>query len=116
MAMTAAGATASLADFTWIQLHIGSPGAAGTSNVAAETDRQQVGWAAISVATILSATELDWVGVAASEDYTHWSAHTAGSGGSCGHTGTLTADAVVAGNRFVILAGGLSVVFAGLAS
>jgi hypothetical protein len=116
MPLTAVGAAAHLNAYPWIKLHIGSPGTAGTGNAAGETDRVQASWGAIATDTISNSADLDWTSVSTTEDYTHWSAWTASSGGTCGHTGTLTANAVTAGDNFRIAAGDLDVVFAGLAS
>lgn len=93
--------------FPWIQLHKGDPGAAGTANVATETDRVQASFAAPSGGSIATSADLLWTAVAAGEDYTHWSGWSLASGGAVGWSGTITADAVTAGNNFRILAGDL---------
>jgi acetyltransferase-like isoleucine patch superfamily enzyme len=95
----------------WVQLHTGHPGAAGTANIATETDRLQVTWGSVTLAGDGQSVEIDWTSdiewtsVAGSEDYTYvtgWSLVTAGV---FGWSGQLTADAVVIGNDFRIPAG-----------
>lgn len=98
-----------LAAHTWIKLHIGAPGAAGTSNPAGETDRQQATWSSASGGAATTTAVLTWTSVSNSEDYTHFSAMTASSGGTPGFTGTVTANAVVAGDTFTIATGDLDV-------
>lgn len=46
---------------TWVQLHVGDPGAAGTANVSAVTTRQQATFAAASLGSLsLSTTPTAW--------------------------------------------------------
>lgn len=99
------------AEYPWIQFHVGDPGASGTANVAIETDRVQASFAAASGGVIATNAELRLNGVAGSEDYTFWTGWTASSAGSCGWSGTVTADALTAGNNFVINSGGLTFSF-----
>lgn len=97
--------------YPWIKLHTGPPGAAGTANAATETTRKQATWGGAVVAVdglsweIEFTVDLEWTGVAASEDYTHVSGWTASTAGVFGWSGQLTADAVVVGNDFRIPAG-----------
>jgi hypothetical protein len=96
--------------YPWIKLHIGAPGAAGTSNPAGETDRQQVtSWGTASGGTIASNNALQWTAVSNSEDYTHFTAWTASTAGTFGYSGTITANAVTAGDTFTIASGDLDV-------
>ena len=97
----------------WIQLHKGDPGPAGTAQVATETDRMQVTWAAASGGTLTSGgtQPLEWTNVAGSEDYTHFSAWSTQTTGTCGFTGTVTANPVTAGDTFRIAVGGLTATF-----
>lgn len=97
--------------YSWVQLHIGDPGAAGTANVAAETDRVQATWGSASGGAKSNSAAVQWTNVAASEDYTHFSVWTASSSGSCGFTGTVTANAVTAGDTFTIPIGDLDFSF-----
>jgi hypothetical protein len=113
--LSAAGANvaldAVLAAYTWIKLHTGAPGSAGTSNAATETTRKQATWRAASNGASSQSNALEWTGVAASEDYTHFSAWSASSGGTFGFSGTITADAVTSGNNFTIAVDDLDVSF-----
>jgi hypothetical protein len=92
----------------WIKLHVGDPGAAGTSNAATETTRKQCAFAAASGGSIASSAALQWTAVAGSEDYTHFSAWTASSGGTFMFSGTVTANAVTAGDTLDVASGGLT--------
>jgi hypothetical protein len=93
---------AALANYTWVKLHVGDPGSAGTSNAATETTRKQATWRAASGGATSQSNALTWTNVAASEDYTHFSGMTASTGGTVGFTGVITANAVVAGDTFTI--------------
>lgn len=98
------------AAYRWIKPHIGSPGAAGASNPAVETTRKQVTWNATGADGIVdNSADLVWTNVAASEDWTHFSAHSAATDGTCGFTGTITANPVSSGDTMTIAAGGLTV-------
>lgn len=98
-----------LASYTWVKLHIGDPGAAGTANAAVETDRQQATWAAASGGASSNTNDMTWASVAGSEDYTYFSVWTASTAGTFGFSGTLTANAVTSGDTFVISIGDLDV-------
>jgi hypothetical protein len=90
----------------WIQLHTGDPGASGTANVAGNATRKDLRAAMANAASgaITSDTALTWTTgeVDTSEDYTHWSAHTASSAGTFLISGTMTANAVTTGDEFTI--------------
>lgn len=95
----------------WIQLHTAAPGAAGTTAVAAETDRQQASFSAAASGAITTDTDLVWSGVAGDEDYTHFTAWTASTAGTFLFSGTVTANAVTIGDTFTIPAGELDASF-----
>ena len=97
------------ADYTWVQLHVGEPGANGTANVAVETDRMQVTWAVAVGGTLTSSSQLQWTNVAGTEDYTHFTVWTLAAAGTFGFSGTVTANPVTAGDTFTIAAGDLDV-------
>ncbi len=111
--LTVAGANAQLdalvALYPWFKLHIGVPGASGTTNAAVETTRKQGSFAAAASAVVSTNAALTWTGVSGAEDYTHYSMWTASTGGTCGHTGTVTANAVLAGDTFTIPSGDLDI-------
>jgi hypothetical protein len=108
---TAANAALSslVGTYTWAQLHVGDPGAAGTANVAVETDRVQVTWGSPSGGVVSNSAQAQWTNVAGTEDYTHITLWTASSGGTFGFSGTVTANAVVAGDTFTVPTGDLDV-------
>ena len=91
-----------LASYTWIKLHIGDPGAAGASNAAGNTTRQQATWRAAVAGQSSNSAAITWTSVSTSEDYTHFSIWTASTAGTFGGSGTVTAAAVTAGNNFTI--------------
>lgn len=105
------GGDAINAAYTWVKLHIGDPGSAGTSNPAVETTRIQVTWAAYAAGATSNSNVLTWPSVAASEDYTHFTVWTANAAGTFGWSGTVTANAVTAGDNFQVAAGDLDASF-----
>lgn len=97
-------------DAVYIQLHVGDPGAAGTSNPATETDRVQATFGTnASGGAISNTAAITWTNVAGTEDYTHYSAWDASTSGNFLFSGTVTANAVVAGDTFEIPIGDLDV-------
>jgi len=102
---------ASLAYATvWVKLHIGDPGAAGTSNPAANTTRQQaVFGSAASSRGIANTANIDWIVVPNSETYTHVSLWSASSGGTfLGKDDLSSSAAVIIGDTFRIPVGDLT--------
>lgn len=95
----------------WMQLHVGDPGANGTANVATETTRKDVTavFAAASGGAVTSDTAVTWTNVAGTEDFTHWSLFSASSAGTFYWSGTITANAVVAGDTFTFNIGDLDI-------
>lgn len=94
--------------YPWVKLHVGDPGAAGTSNAATETTRKQATWASAASASKSTSADLVWTSVAGTEDYTHFSLWTASTAGSFGGSGTITANAVTSGDTFTIPSGSLT--------
>ncbi len=95
------------AAFPWVKLHIGDPGAAGTSNPATETARKLPTFSAAAGGAKTNTNYLTWFNVAGSEDYTHFSLWSAVSGGTFGGSGTVTAVALVAAETFQVAPGDL---------
>lgn len=95
--------------YTWVKLHVGDPGANGTANAATNTTRVQVTWGSPAGGAVSNTAILQWTNVAGSEDYTHFSVWTASSAGTFGFSGTVTANAVTAGDTFTIAVGDLDV-------
>lgn len=91
----------------YIKLHVGDPGAAGTANAATETTRKLVSFGAASGGAISNDAALTWTAVAGSEDYTHFSLWDASTAGNFLASGTITANAVTAGDTFTIPSGDL---------
>lgn len=99
-----------LAANTWVGLHIGAPGAAGTANNATETTRKQATWAATGADGIAENTnQLDWVAIAGSQDATHHTLKSASTAGTFGASGVTTANAYIAGDTLSVAAGALVV-------
>lgn len=99
-------------DEVWAQLHIGAPGAAGTTDVAVETDRIQVTFGTNAASGAISNTAaVQWTGVGGSEDYTHWTAWSASTVGTFLFSGAVTANAVTVGDTFTIPIGDMDVSF-----
>lgn len=96
-----------------IQFHVGDPGAAGTANVATETDRVDISASFPSAASGLVSNDvaISITNVAGSEDFTYYSVWTATSAGSFLWSGVITANAVTAGDTFTIPVGDLDLSF-----
>ena len=95
----------------YIKLHVGDPGASGTSNAATETTRKSASFSAAASGAITNDAALTWTTVAGTEDYTHYTAWTASSNGTFLFSGTVTANAVVTGDTFTIAIGDLDLSF-----
>jgi hypothetical protein len=94
--------------YPWVKLHVGDPGAAGTSNAATETTRKQATWGSASSASKTTTADLVWTNVAGTEDYTHCSFWSASSAGTFGGSGAITANAVTTADTFTIPTGGIT--------
>lgn len=100
-----------LAAHTWVQLHTGAPGSAGTANAATETTRKQATWTSAASGAAANNGAITWTSVAGTEDYTHFTLWTASTAGSFGLSGTITANAVTAGDTFTLADGDLDITF-----
>jgi hypothetical protein len=91
----------------WIKMHIGDPGAAGTSNPAVNTTRKQVSFGAATGGAIANDTAVTWTTgeVTTTEDYTHWTGWTASAAGTFIGSGTVTAPSAVAGQEYILAIG-----------
>lgn len=94
----------------FVQLHLGDPGAAGTANPAAETERQSATFSVTSGAAENSAA-VEWTGVTATETVTHFSVWTAATGGDFVGSGTVTGGDLTAGGDASFQAGDLTMTF-----
>lgn len=97
----------------YIQLHTGAPGAAGTSNVATESTRKAVtsSFPAASAGACSNDVAVTWTNVAGSEDFTHITLWTASTAGTFLASGTITANAVTAGDDFTLPIGDIDFSF-----
>lgn len=95
----------------YVQLHTGDPTAAGTSNVATETDRQAVTFGDAAASGAISNTAaVTWTNLAATETLTHVSFWTASTSGTVLGTDDLpTSKNVNAGDTFTIPIGDLDI-------
>lgn len=95
----------------WVKLHLGDPGAAGTSNAATETTRKQVTFGNAAASGAISNTAaVEWTNVSTTETYTHVSLWTASSGGTfLGSDDLSSSAAVTAGDTFRIPTGDLDI-------
>jgi hypothetical protein len=93
----------------YIKLHIGDPGANGTSNPATETTRQSASFGAASAGTLTSDADITWTNISGSEDATFFSAWDNASAGNFLFSGSITGNAYTAGDTYVIPSGSLTV-------
>jgi hypothetical protein len=93
----------------YVKLHVGDPGANGTSNAATETTRKAASFAAASTGSIASDAAITWTNIAGSQDATHFSAWDNETAGNFLFSGTITANAYTAGDTFTISSGALTV-------
>ena len=88
---------------TYVKLHTGDAGEAGTANAATETTRKAISFSAASSGSMASSATVEWTNVAATETYSHWSLWDASTAGNCLWTGALSSSAAVtAGDTFQI--------------
>jgi hypothetical protein len=93
----------------YVKLHVGDPGAAGTSNAATETTRKAVSFAAASNGALASDADVSWTNIAGSQDATHFTAWDNETAGNFLFSGTITGNAYTAGDTYTISSGGLTV-------
>lgn len=98
------------------KLHLGSPGAAGTSNPAANTTRQAATFGdPASGGAITNTAIVQWTSVPNAETYTHVSFWTASSGGTFLAADDLPVSKTVAvGDTFTIPIGDLDLSVSGI--
>lgn len=93
----------------YIKLHIGDPGANGTSNPATETTRKSASFGAASAGTLTSDADITWTNISGSEDATFFTAWDNASAGNFLFSGSITGNAYTAGDTYVIPSGSLTV-------
>lgn len=96
---------------SYIKLHVGDPGAAGASNAAVETTRKQVSWAAASGGSIANDVAVTWTNISGSEDASHFSLWDHVSAGNYIASGTVTANAYVAGDTVSMAVSAITAAF-----
>ena len=101
-------ATAYSVTNVYVKLHVGDPGANGTSNAATETTRKVVSFGAASTGQILSDADISWTNIAGSQDATHFTAWDNISAGNFLFSGNLTSNPYDAGDTFEIASGNLT--------
>ncbi len=111
-AAAAAALSAGVDGYRWVQLHTGSPGAAGNANVAGESTRKQLTFTGTN--PLSNAGALTWDPVAATEVISYASGWDTESGGNCGWTSDeMTSDeedrSLTAGDRFTIAIGDITI-------
>lgn len=101
----------------WIKLHLGDPGAAGSSNAASNTTRQSAVFGSASAGSATTTNTISWTSVSATESYSHISAWDASTGGAFLWSDALDATrGLTAGDTFTINAGDLDVSLGTVAS
>ena len=93
----------------YVQLHIGNPASAGTSNPATETTRKLATFGAAASGVITSNADVTWTNIAGSQTVTFFSAWDASTSGNFLFSGTVTANPYTAGDTFTIASGSLTV-------
>jgi hypothetical protein len=93
----------------YVKLHVGDPGANGTSNPATETTRKSVSFGASSAGSLASDADVVWTNIAGSQDATHFTAWDNLTTGNFLFSGTITGNAYTAGDTYTISSAGLTV-------
>jgi len=93
----------------YVKLHVGDPGANGTSNAATETTRKSVSFGAASNGALASDADVSWTNIAGSQDATHFTAWDNETAGNFLFSGIITGNAYTAGDTYTISSAGLTV-------
>jgi hypothetical protein len=102
-------ATAYSAANVYVKLHIGDPGANGTTNPATETTRKLVSFGSASTGGLTSDADVSWTNIAGSEDATFFTVWDNLTAGNFLFSGTVAGNAYTAGDTFTIPSGSLTV-------
>jgi hypothetical protein len=92
----------------YIKLHVGDPGANGTSNPATETTRKVVTFGVASNGSIASDLAATWTNIAGSQDATHFTVWDNLTAGNFLFSGTITSNPYTAGDTVTIASGSLT--------
>jgi hypothetical protein len=96
----------------FVQLHVADPGAAGTANPATETTRKAVTFGSVAAGgSIANTAAVQWVGIAGSQDASHYSLWDAVTGGNFLGSGLITANAYTAGDTYNMAIGAIVLSF-----
>ena len=93
----------------YVKLHIGDPGANGTTNPATETTRKLVSFGSASTGGLTSDADVSWTNIAGSEDATFFTVWDNLTAGNFLFSGTVAGNAYTAGDTFTIPSGSLTV-------
>lgn len=94
---------------TYMQLHVGDPGAAGTANTATETTRKQLSFDAAASAAIENDAVIVWTNIAGSQTATHFTIWDDPTAGNFIWSGTMVANPYTAGDTLTIEVGDLDI-------
>ena len=89
----------------YVNLHVGDPSAAGTSNAATETTRKAVSFAGASNGSIASDADVTWTNISGSQDATFFTAWDSLTTGNFLFSGTITGNPYTAGDTYTISSG-----------
>lgn len=101
-------ATAFSASAVYVQLHVGAPGANGTSNTATETARKACSFAAATAGAIASDADVTWTNITGSQTATYFTAWDASTAGNFLFSGSITGNPYTAGDTYLIPSGSLT--------
>jgi hypothetical protein len=98
----------------WMQLHVGVPGPAGTTNLATETTRKSVTFGApaapaAGVITISNSAQVQWTAIAGAQDASHYSLWSLVTAGTFLGSGVITANAYTAGDTLTFAIGDIDI-------
>lgn len=93
----------------YMQLHTAAPGASGTTAVATETSRKTVSMATATGGTITNDVQVQWTGIAGSQDATHYTLWDASTVGNFLGSGVITANAYTAGDTLTFAIGDIDI-------
>ena len=94
---------------TYMQLHVGDPGAAGTANTATETTRKLLSFDAAANAAIENDAVIVWTNIAGSQTATHFTIWDDPTAGNFIWSGTMVANPYTAGDTLTIEVGDLDI-------
>lgn len=96
----------------WVQLHVGHPGAAGTTSIASNSTRQSITFAAASAGVKTSNLAVLWASVPATETYTFFTIWDASTAGNFIWSGSISGGGVITGQDFNVASGACTLSFA----